>query len=61
MNFKNIFWGVMLIVVGALFLIQELTDFDFGNYLTPIIMIVAGGLLLVKNFLKSGTSNHSNI
>lgn len=61
MNFKNIFWGVMLIVVGSLFLIQELTDFDFGNYLTPVIMIVAGGLLLAKNFLNSGTSNQSNI
>ncbi|MCE7044166.1 LiaI-LiaF-like domain-containing protein [Dyadobacter sp. CY312] len=61
MNFKNIFWGVILIIVGSLFLVEELTDFDFGRFFWPIIMIVSGGLLLLKNFLKTDYSNQSNI
>ncbi|WP_353717811.1 DUF5668 domain-containing protein [Dyadobacter sp. 676] len=61
MNFKNIFWGVILIVTGSLFLVEELTDFDFGRFFWPIILIVTGGLLLLRNFLNSDSTNRSNI
>lgn len=60
MNFKNVFWGILLIVVGSLFLIQEVTQIDFGPYFWPIIMITAGGLLLLKNTLSTNISNHTN-
>jgi uncharacterized membrane protein HdeD (DUF308 family) len=61
MQFRNIFRGVILITIGSLFLIEELTNFDFGGYMWPIIMIVSGGLLLLRNFLNSDSSNQSNI
>lgn len=61
MNFKNIFWGVILIITGLLFLVEELTDFDFGRFFWPIILIVTGGLLLLRNFLNSDNTNRSNI
>ena len=61
MNFKNIFWGVILIIAGFLFLIEELTAFDFGRFFWPIILIATGGLLLLKNYMNSDISNRSNI
>lgn len=61
MNFRNIFWGVILIITGSLFLVEELTDFDFGRFFWPIILIVTGGLLLLRNFLDSDNANRSNI
>jgi membrane-bound ClpP family serine protease len=59
MNFRNIFWGVVLIIAGSLFLVEELTSFDFGRFFWPVIMITSGGLLLLRNYIN--TSNHSNI
>ncbi|WP_149242521.1 LiaI-LiaF-like domain-containing protein [Dyadobacter sp. 32] len=61
MNFRNIFWGVVLIIAGTLFLVEELTNFDFGRYFWPIIMIASGGLLLLRNYVNANSSNHSNI
>lgn len=61
MNFRNIFWGVILIITGSLFLVEELTDFDFGRFFWPVILIVTGGLLLLRNFLDSDNANRSNI
>ncbi|MCF0050074.1 MULTISPECIES: LiaI-LiaF-like domain-containing protein [Dyadobacter] len=61
MNFRNIFWGVILIIAGSLFLIEELTAFDFGRFFWPIILITTGALLLLRNYLNSDISNRSNI
>ncbi|MCF0043340.1 MULTISPECIES: LiaI-LiaF-like domain-containing protein [Dyadobacter] len=61
MNFRNIFWGVILIIAGSLFLIEELTSFDFGRFFWPIILITTGALLLLRNYLNSDISNRSNI
>lgn len=58
MNFRNTFWGIMLIVVGSLFLIEELSDFDFGRYFLPIILIISGALLLIRHQL--GSDQNSN-
>ncbi|GAB2792942.1 hypothetical protein GCM10027275_42410 [Rhabdobacter roseus] len=60
MNFRNVFWGVMLILIGSFFLIQELTDFDFGRYFWPIILITAGLLLLVRQQIGSDRNPNAN-
>jgi len=60
MNFRNIFWGVILIISGSLFLVEEITDFDFGRFFWPIIMITSGALLLLRYFMNP-SSNRSNI
>ncbi|TDB68054.1 LiaF transmembrane domain-containing protein [Arundinibacter roseus] len=60
MNFKNVFWGIMLIVIGTLFLVEELSDFDFGSYFLPIVLIVSGGMLLIKHQFSSGQNTNSN-
>ena len=60
MNFRNIFWGVILIISGSLFLVEEITNFDFGRFFWPIIMIASGGLLLLRHYMNS-SSNRSNI
>ena len=57
MNFRNTFWGIMLIVVGSLFLIEELSDFDFGKFFLPIILIVSGALLLVRHQFNSNPNS----
>jgi hypothetical protein len=61
MNFKIFFRGVMLIMIGSLFLIQEVTNYDLGGFFLPIVMITAGGLLLARNLFESNMSNHSNL
>lgn len=60
MNFRNTFWGIMLIVVGTLFLIEEFSNFDFGRYFLPVILIVSGGLLLLRHRLGAGRNTNSN-
>jgi len=61
MNFKSIFWGLLLIIAGCLFLIEEFTGFDFRGFFWPVMLIIAGALLLLKNVINSDTSNQSNI
>lgn len=61
MNFKSIFWGLLLIIAGSLFLIEEFTGFDFRGFFWPVMLIIAGALLLLKNYINSDSSNHSNI
>jgi membrane-bound ClpP family serine protease len=60
MNFRNTFWGVILIVVGSLFLLEEFTTIDFGRFFLPILLIVAGALLLLRHQFKSGHNSNSN-
>lgn len=55
MNFKNTFWGIMLIVIGILFFIEELSDFNFGRYFLPVILIISGALLLLRHQFKSNS------
>jgi membrane-bound ClpP family serine protease len=61
MNFRNIFWGVILIITGSLFLVEEITNVDFGRFFWPIILITTGGLLLLRNFINVDNTNRSNI
>ncbi|QRR03669.1 LiaI-LiaF-like domain-containing protein [Dyadobacter sandarakinus] len=60
MNFRHIFWGVILIITGSLFLVEELTSIDFGRFFWPVILITTGGLLLLRNFLTD-SPNRTNI
>ncbi|MCF0058823.1 hypothetical protein LXL81_23890 [Dyadobacter sp. CY356] len=46
--------------MGSLFLVEELTGFDFKGFFWPIILIISGALLLLRNYINSDT-NHSNI
>jgi membrane-bound ClpP family serine protease len=59
MSFRNIFWGVVLVITGSLFLVEELTSFDFGRFFWPIIMITSGVLLLLRNYISADTSNQT--
>ncbi len=52
MNFRNLFWGIILIVVGLFFFIQETTDLSLSRYFWPLLFITAGGLLLVRNQIR---------
>ena len=45
---RGMMWPIMLIAVGAIFLVSEYTRFDFGN-LWPVLLIVAGGVLLAQS------------
>ena len=60
MTFRNTFWGVILIVVGSMFLIEELSNIDFGQYFWPVILIVSGTLLLFRHTFSTDKSTHSN-
>lgn len=60
MNFRNAFWGILLIVIGSLFLLEEFTDIDLGRYFLPVVLIVSGGLLLLRHQFGSGQSTNSN-
>lgn len=52
MNYKDIFWGVLLIVAGSFFAIRDLTYLEIGKYFWPVMFITAGVLLLIKNNLR---------
>jgi len=57
MKFRNIFWGIILILVGILFTLENLNIIDFDWYnlwrLWPVILILWGvSILPVKNLIK---------
>lgn len=59
MKFRNIFWGIILILVGILFTLENLhvIDFDWYNLwrLWPVILVLWGvSILPVKNMIKVG-------
>jgi len=59
MKFRNIFWGIILILIGILFTLQNLSVIDFDWYnlwrLWPVILVLWGiSILPVKNMIKAG-------
>lgn len=59
MKFRNIFWGIILILVGILFTLENLNIIDFEWYnlwrLWPVILVLWGvSILPVKNMIKVG-------
>ncbi|MBP6909556.1 MAG: hypothetical protein KBC18_03920 [Candidatus Saccharicenans sp.] len=57
---RQIFWGLFLIIVGILFLLEELDIIDFGQTLVnywPAIFILIGLLIYIaRGFKKSGAA-----
>jgi len=52
-----IFWGLVFIGLGALFLIQQLSDgtFDVGEFLGrwwPLLLVLLGLWLVVQSFFE---------
>jgi hypothetical protein len=59
MKFRNIFWGVILIVIGVLFILQNLhvVDFEWVKLwrLWPVLLVLWGiSILPANNWIKSG-------
>jgi len=59
MKFRNVFWGVILIVVGVLFILQNLhvVDFEWVRLwrLWPVLLVLWGiSILPANNWIKSG-------
>ncbi len=57
MKFRNIFWGMILILVGILFTLENLNVIDFDWYnlwrLWPVILVLWGvSIIPVKNLIK---------
>ena len=53
---RRIFWGLMLIVLGILFLFDQLGEIDFGDFVSrywPAVFIVIGLSILVGSGLRS--------
>lgn len=57
MNYKNVFWGVILIIIGSLFILKNLDIiyFNWGSLLRlwPVLLILWGiSIIPVKNGVK---------
>ncbi len=57
MKFRNIFWGMILILVGILFTLENLNVIDFDWYnlwrLWPVVLVLWGvSIIPVKNAIK---------
>lgn len=59
---SNKVWGIILIVLGTIFLLDEwIPDFDFGKF-WPLILIAVGGYIIFKDkdkidFRNDNTNN----
>jgi choline-glycine betaine transporter len=52
-NFNQIFWGLVIIVVGVLFLAQNLgylQDYSFWKYLPALLIILGLYQLFINHF-----------
>ncbi len=47
-NSSNMAWGVFLIILGVLFLLQELIPYQFLHLLWPLVFICLGGYLVFR-------------
>jgi phage shock protein C len=58
-NFKSTFWGVILIAIGGLFLLDEiLPDIDFHRFVFPILLIIGGALLIFRDKFKNNNGGN---
>jgi hypothetical protein len=53
MNFKAVSRGVILILIGCYFLIQEFTPINLSRFFWPVLVITIGLLLLAKSQFNS--------
>lgn len=52
---SSVVLGIILIVVGVLFFVDRVTDFDIGRFGWPLFVIVPGILLLVAGLATHGS------
>ena len=45
--------GVVLVLIGVLFLVQQLFNLDVWHYAWPLVLIAIGGGILVRRGLSS--------
>ncbi len=57
---SNKVWGIILIVLGTIFLLDEwIPDFDFGKF-WPLILIAVGGYIIFKDRDKIDFRNNND-
>lgn len=61
MSYKKIFWGVLLVIIGALFILKNTGVIDFSwhivRYLWPVILVLWGITMLpLKDWVKVAAS-----
>ncbi len=57
---SNKVWGIILIILGTIFLLDEwIPDFDFGKF-WPLILIAVGGYIIFRDKDKIDYNNDKN-
>ena len=57
---SNKVWGIILIILGTIFLLDEwIPDFDFGKF-WPLILIAVGGYIIFRDKDKIDYNNNNN-
>lgn len=56
-NRNNMLGGIILVTIGILFLLDNLTSIEFGN-LWPVLLIVAGIAVLINSFNNKNKKNN---
>ena len=57
MNFRSTFWGILLVLIGTLILLNQLFP-AFDDDLIPPILLIGGGVMLIfKNQFKNKDIN----
>lgn len=57
---SNKVWGIILIILGTIFLLDEwIPDFDFGKF-WPLILIAVGGYIIFRDKDKIDFNNDKN-
>ena len=58
---SNKVWGIILIVLGTIFLLDEwIPDFDFGKF-WPLILIAVGGYIIFRDKDKIDYKNNNDL
>jgi len=61
MNRSNVWWGITLILMGVLFMLDNMNVLDFGDTIStywPVFLVVWGLQLVLRN--QPGTSSVKN-
>jgi predicted membrane protein len=63
-NRGNLVWGTILIIIGAMFLLDNLNIMDFGDFIStfwPLILIIIGIKIIVDRQQKKSVDYKSNV
>ncbi len=62
-KYSGVFWGVVLILLGVLFLLERLGYLDVGEVFStywPVILILVGIKLILNPLLKNTQQDENN-